>query len=950
MASFTDQILQSRPYVQQLPLEAMAQVGMYKQQKYEEGVQKIQSQIDKIAGLDVIRGADRGYLQSKLNELGSKLKNVAAGDFSNFQLVNSVGGMAGQIANDPTVKSAVNSTAWYRKQRELIQKDIQEGKSDPANVDNFEKYANVWLNSTKAGESFSKEYMPHFDVFKFTKETFDAVQPDGYTFDQIFQLDKNGRPVTIKSKDKNGKEIETPVYSTTMTRLEREGRFPKKVQETLQQVFSDPRVSRQLGITGEYNYKNYDETALVKKLQDQKEDTRSALEDRLLDLNARRTNGEDVQKDIDAVTERLNSLDVNYNSYIEQAKKNPDQVRANLYKEQVFDRYTTMFGKISTKQQNMENAAWRAQFEMQKEANAQSRWAQTESRERWEFKEEQEFKDKQLAQAWNIAVLNASTKGAGKSGAAKGLGLPEDLSRYEQGNQFSDIDVIQLQAKDYQDAADSFTKSSADFIWDNSGFSNIQGNKDRLNKLISSGKSPAEAKYTILSELAKRRNVPVEDFMTQYVNSATKNYNNLSNEQKAKNPSAADAYRNFVNSEKAFKTQRAISENIDKEQAARFGPTSKEANKQLKGVLDNVKEQTVKIGGTKYNITKDDVYDLGLWLKGNLSVLGTAGGVDESMRAAANEAAKRLESRGKGDLISAVRQNNLGRRAYRGGPITAVSDAVRSGFGLIPAIKDITVGIDDYYGTLFQDVDKVFNVVDKKDFVESYKGRADVIRRAYNIQPNLKTAVFTGDAETDRQLLYDVKRWAGEYGTETGGKINASGDFGEFRKSLAEVSDPSKITLSAQPKVTDGKVSVEIVAFGEGSERIGGMTIQPDEAMSIGIDVNNLYESREVAGLRNYINYNKGVTSAGDPMLKETYVQGDAYFNPNDFPQLQNSGYSAMGNVVFQNGKYYPIVYVNDGRSRSEIRQLPGSPSLSAAVSALTQIKPVAAEAVLNKY
>jgi len=950
MASYTDQIMQFNPYVPQLPLELMGKVGMYKQEKYEEGVQRIQGEIDKIAGLDIIRGIDRGYLQSKLNELGSDLKGVAAADFSNFQLVNSVGGMANQIIKDPKVRTAVESTRWYRKQRELIQKDIQDGKSDPSNIYNFDKIANPWLNSSVAGESFSKDYIPNFDVFKFAKETFDAVQPDGFTFDQIFQLDKNGKPITVKTKKANGKIEETLVYSTTMTRLEKEGRFPKKVQETLQQIFSDPKVARQLGITGEYNYKDYDEGALVNRLQDQKEDVKVALEEKLLDLNVMKRNGADVQKDIDALTERLGSLDATYNGYIEQVRKNPDIGRANLYKEEVFNRYTTMFGKISTKQLIMESPAWRSQFEMQKEANAQSRWAQTEARQRQEFKDTKEFQYKQLKQAWDIAVLNASTKGAGKGKGASGLGIPEDLSQYEQGNQFSDIDVIQLQARDYQNAADNFTKGSSEFIWDNGGFGSIQSNANRLNQLMNSGKTSSEAKYIILSEIAKRDNTPLEEFMTKHVNRAVANYNNLTNEQKAKNPSLTDAYNIFTKTEKAFKTQKAINENIDKEQAARFGSTSKETNKQLQNVLDNFKEQTVKLGGTDYLVTKDDIYDLGLWLKGNLSVLGTVGGVDKHMRAAANEAEKRLKLRGKEELISAVRQNNLARRAYRGGPITFATDVIRTGAGIIPLVKDLTIGINDYYGTLFQDVDKVFNVVDQKDFTESYKGRAEIIKRAYGLQPNLKTSVFTGDAQTDRNLLYEVKRWAGEYGTEGGGKINASGDFGNFRKTMSGVKEPSDITLSAQPKMVDGKVNVEIIAFGEDLERIGGMTVQPDEALKMGVDVDILYESREIAGLRNHINYNKGATSAANPSEKSTYIQGDAYFKQDDFPQLQNSGYSAMGNIVFQNGKYYPFVYVSDGVSRSEVRQLPGSPRLSAAVIALTQIKPVAAEAVLNKY
>ena len=119
MASFTDQIMQFNPYVQQLPVEAMAQVGMYKQQKYEEGVQKVQSYIDNVAGLDVTKPLHKQYLQSKLNELGGKLKTVAAGDFSNFQLVNSVGGMATQVVKDPVVQSAVYSTQKIRNLLEM---------------------------------------------------------------------------------------------------------------------------------------------------------------------------------------------------------------------------------------------------------------------------------------------------------------------------------------------------------------------------------------------------------------------------------------------------------------------------------------------------------------------------------------------------------------------------------------------------------------------------------------------------------------------------------------------------------------------------------------------------------------------------------------------------------------------------------------------------------------
>ena len=127
MASFTDSISQFNPYIQQLPVDAMVKVGMQKQAQYDQGVQKIQGYVDNIAGMDVANDADKAYLQSKLNELGGRLRTVAAGDFSNQQLVNSVGGMAGQIVKDPTVQNAVSSTAWYRKQAAEMEKAISEG-------------------------------------------------------------------------------------------------------------------------------------------------------------------------------------------------------------------------------------------------------------------------------------------------------------------------------------------------------------------------------------------------------------------------------------------------------------------------------------------------------------------------------------------------------------------------------------------------------------------------------------------------------------------------------------------------------------------------------------------------------------------------------------------------------------------------------------------------------
>ena len=130
MASFTDQQLTPfTPYVAQLPVQSMVQVGMQKQAQYDQGVQKIQTQIDNVAGMDIANDVQKKYLQSKLDELGGKLKTVAAGDFSNQQLVNSVGGMATSIVKDPTIQNAVYSTQRAKTELETGEAAYKAGKS-----------------------------------------------------------------------------------------------------------------------------------------------------------------------------------------------------------------------------------------------------------------------------------------------------------------------------------------------------------------------------------------------------------------------------------------------------------------------------------------------------------------------------------------------------------------------------------------------------------------------------------------------------------------------------------------------------------------------------------------------------------------------------------------------------------------------------------------------------
>lgn len=128
MASFTDSpqtfFSQATPMVD---LNLYGQTLDYKQAQYNQGAQRIQGSIDKIAGLDILHPLAKDYLHTKLTDLGSKVNQLAGGDFSNQSLVSQAMALAPKVAKDEKIQTAVLSTQQIRalsaSQKKLYDKD-----------------------------------------------------------------------------------------------------------------------------------------------------------------------------------------------------------------------------------------------------------------------------------------------------------------------------------------------------------------------------------------------------------------------------------------------------------------------------------------------------------------------------------------------------------------------------------------------------------------------------------------------------------------------------------------------------------------------------------------------------------------------------------------------------------------------------------------------------------
>jgi hypothetical protein len=876
MASFTDAIPQFNPYIQQLPVEAMVTVGMEKQQRYDQGLQKIQSQIDQVAGLDIYRTEDKQLLQSKLNELGSKLKTVAAADFSNYQLVNSVAGMAGTVMKDPAIFAAVQSTQNIKNNEKLMEEARQKNELTPDNLDYYNKKLLAYENSGLLDERgkpivFSAKYDPHFDVDKFTRETFNAVKPSGLTWDEVFTKDVNGKTV----------------YSPVMLQMEKEGIFPETVRQTIDQIFSDPRVAKQLQITGEYNYKGQDANSLKTMLVGQQDFKIAEINNEIQDLTLKKNSTENLEEkgkiDIqinNLKDEILPKIKSSYASLLQAADSNTEAVRGYLHENDVRGRYTSMFGYMKTKQNRVQDPGWKANFDMENETQRRREWSADYSyRERRD-----QIEDKQ----WEAEQAAAQRK-ADEERGRKALGENFDIDNFDE-----TYDAMATQYENYDAASQAYTDSSNELIY-RSYYSSDPQQRARLQDLINRGSTREEAITAMVDQDAKASKVDVNTFRTNKIRESVATLTRKGSGNIAKELS--DAIAVYTQSKQTFNNAKNVIDEMDK---VDNGMLSQTLGKFYES--DEIKPIDIKFRGNKITLSKQNQIDLAVVQRGSDTIFGFA--INEHARKAGKSAEARLAAAGLSEVVDYMRRDP---KVGSFSPVSEMSRLVFSPFDTVYDVYSSAVGDTEID---FTNINKIYDAIDNSTYTEGLEKKSEIAKR-FVTPANLSTGIFTDKESTNNLILSDLKRVAANY-SDVG---NYSPDYKDFIDHVSGIKDPKELTIKAGIKsLPGGQQVVELVAF-DGGVRKGGLTLQPDEADNF-VDTSNLYVSQDQLMAQNAM-IAKGLnsTSYGDADDVETYMNRDAEFQKirGDFPQLQGlSGYDVMGNIVNLNGRYYGKVFVQD--------------------------------------
>ncbi len=250
MASFTDEIQHYNPYITQLPVDDYVNAGMQLQQRYDTNVQRVQSYIDTVGGIDVAGDANKAYLQNKVTDLEGKVTKIASADFSKNSLVSQVANLSSIIVKDPIVQSGMASAMRlqkYQKSWEDLQKNHPEQYS-PKDKEYYDQYVGNYLkkSQTQAGLVYDGPTDAHAHVDYFSK---------------LDKALKDIDPTLTTSISPNG-EFQYKIDKSSVVPRE-------KLEGVINTVMaSDPNITTQMGIDSWHAYRSFDSKGMYNHIND----------------------------------------------------------------------------------------------------------------------------------------------------------------------------------------------------------------------------------------------------------------------------------------------------------------------------------------------------------------------------------------------------------------------------------------------------------------------------------------------------------------------------------------------------------------------------------------------------------------------------------------------------------------------------------------------------------
>jgi hypothetical protein len=916
MASFTDRIPTFNPYVSQQPVQAMVQVGMAKQQQYDQNLQRIQQSMANVAGLDIARGVDRDYLENKMNDMSKQLSTFASSDLSSSNLTNKLKGMITGVADDEIVRTAVASTQKYKDELSFIEKEREAGDLTQDNYYHFQKQAQSWFDDPNQGTAFRGQYVKHFDVLDYARETFDSIKPDGKVWDELFSgVDANGNPV----------------MSAAMKKMKQEGIFPEKAARVIDQIMSEGRVKQQLQITGEYNYRGMDSESLKNNIVASRDATVSFLDKSMDNLKIRKAAGEDVDQELSSLIDQREDVLTRSAEQENLAFSDPDSVRGNLHTANTRLNYQKMFTNVKTSDEYIKNPVWWGNFEVQKEANTQARHRDVLRQNKLEFAWEQQMDVAGLDMERYKADL-----AAGKlAGAGANPDAPTDPGTQTGQKEF---DVLAFEKAQYQKAEQDYTKSSTDLIWE------ALFREEHYNELAALLKKnpnmdPTAAKNSIIEKAAASN----PEYMTDVDLGGGWSMGGGADIDKYKadkltqisgmagvadpNSTLAKMYADYHPKKVYYEYEKA-----------EMDAQTKLWEDELKAVGVNITQpEVINVGGEDYTIEPDDILDFAAWRENRgLGISQYFSDDAEEKYNLSKRAEARLRKKYPKEVVDKVGSMMIQRQ----------TEEVMDYSTLTPK-----PGLQ----TKLWELEAQIREADMGGIREKREERA---KARLGVDPNQTFSVFGGNTEFNEGQRRKIQKQISAY-VGTGGDPQNLADKDKFEKLIKSLGDEENFKALDLNMTMSTDANGEKRAYLHNIKNDAGAYISWKDAVELRPDLATKFAPEDVKRVNTIMRSNNGTTSKGDPAAVSTYVNGGAHFQNFQFPGMVGSeSLFVQGNLEEDptTGMITPYLYIKqhtpDGNNYHDVFRMNAVPNVETALKLFkdpTTINPIRVTQMIMK-
>ena len=224
-------------YISPLPSEDLIKVALYKQQMFDEGVNKVQTQVDSYAQLrnEIYTPIEQKYFDETMVNLVKSVNDSAGIDFSKKANVQSVLGIGKPLERDTNIINAIQNGKEIKKRYQTLS-EIDQDKRSPTNDWAYTNDIDNYLKANKLGMSVqkNKQYEEYVDISEI-----------------VVDLVKNLSP--LEQEQFIGKTDGTPQgYLEVLTK---QGFDQTELANRIKGILStDPKAARQLQIDTEYYY------------------------------------------------------------------------------------------------------------------------------------------------------------------------------------------------------------------------------------------------------------------------------------------------------------------------------------------------------------------------------------------------------------------------------------------------------------------------------------------------------------------------------------------------------------------------------------------------------------------------------------------------------------------------------------------------------------------------